>query len=71
MVRWTRQELAEAVLVQLRACGPQSAAEIKADLGLSKREVEAALYRLGGQGLVEYAHPTTSPLRYVARSADV
>jgi hypothetical protein len=58
-----RKANAEAVLTQLRAVGPQTAAEIQQDLGLTKREVESALHQLLGAS-VEYDYPTRSPLVY-------
>ncbi len=62
----TRKENAEGVLAQLRAVGPQTAAEIRACLGITKREVEDALHLLGAHARVEYTWPTTSPLTYKA-----
>jgi DNA-binding IclR family transcriptional regulator len=62
----TRKQNAEAVLAQLRGVGPQTIPDIRADLGMTKREVEDALYLLVRQGQAEYDWPTTVPLTYKA-----
>lgn len=64
-MRLTRKQNAEAVLAQLRGVGPQPVAEIRACLGITKREVEEALWLLCSTGKVEYAAPG-SPLVYKA-----
>lgn len=66
----TGHQKAEAVLAQLRGVGPQTVAEIQADLRLSKRDVERALWLLGSRGQVEYGWPTSSPLVYQAARPD-
>jgi hypothetical protein len=62
----TRREIADCVLVQLRACGPQPLSEIRVDLGLTQREAEYAIYDLMNRRAIEYDHPTRSPLVYKA-----
>lgn len=69
MTKPTRKQNAEAVLAQLCGIGPQTVAEIQRDLGMTKREVEDALWLLGNRGEVEYAYPYTSPLTYKTTSA--
>jgi predicted transcriptional regulator len=68
MTTLSRREIADGVLAHLRACGPQTVAEIKTELGLTKREVEAAIYLLMNQSRIEYDYPSRSPLSYVART---
>lgn len=62
----TRKQNAENVITSLRATGPMSVAEIQSTLGMSKREVEDALWLLGSSARVEYDYPVSSPLVYKA-----
>lgn len=62
----TSQETAAGVLAHLRAVGPQTAAQIRENLGITKRETEHALWMLQNRGAVELEWPTTSPLTYKA-----
>lgn len=68
MTSLTRKQNAEAVLAQLRGVGPQTVAEIRADLGITKREVDDALWLLCSSGRAEYAGPG-APLVYKASAA--
>jgi hypothetical protein len=68
MTKLTRNQIAEAILAQLRGVGPQSIAEIQDDLRITKREVEGAIWLLANRGDVEYTFPYTSPLIYKATS---
>lgn len=65
MTALSRKQNAEAVLAQLRGVGPQTVAEIRADLGITKREVDDALWLLCWTGRAEYAGPG-APLVYKA-----
>lgn len=60
------KEHQQAVLAQLRGVGPQPASEIQACLGITKREVEHALWILMNQNKVDHDYPVTSPFIYKA-----
>ena len=62
----TRKQSADAVLAHLRDAGPRTVDELQADLAMTKRQVQDALYLLGNRQEVEYVWPTTAPLTYKA-----
>ena len=66
MTSLSRKEIAQSVLAQLRGVGPQTVADIRADLLLNKRQTEDALHLLVSHGQVEYDYPPSSPLVYKA-----
>lgn len=66
MTKLTTKQIAQGVLSQLRALGPQTVAQIQDDLRIPKREIEQALHLLMIRNEVEYAWPSTSPLVYQA-----
>lgn len=66
MTTLTPSQNAQAVISQLRGVGPQPVSEIQTCLGMTKREVEHALWVLCSRGEAEYTHPMTSPPTYKA-----
>lgn len=64
MSKLTRKEFAEAILVQLRAVGPQTVAEIRQDLGITKKDAEDAVWFLASRGQIEYDWPMSAPPAY-------
>ena len=64
MTALATHQIAEGVLAQLRAVGPQTIAEIQADLALTKKQTEDAIRLLMIRGRIEYDYPSRSPLAY-------
>jgi hypothetical protein len=58
----TRKEYAHGIEAQLRALGPQTVAQIREDLGLTKRDAEDAIWYLMSMNRIEYAG--TFPIVY-------